>query len=648
MRRLLFVISVCVCCVTLFGVDNQARNKRQAPQQKAGQPDKPNMAGGTFVQQVSGEAVYQTHCARCHEVVSPRVPHREALEQMSASRILRSLDFGSMMTISYTLRRNEREAVAAYLGKAREEAAPLQKAYCADRRVRLAGRAPRQQWNGWSPTAANTRFQPGEVSHLTVEQAQNLKLKWAFGYEGDVTAFAQPTILGGNLFVGSAGGVVHALSAETGCVRWVFQANGPVRSAILAVPSGNRYSLLFGDQNGWFYSLNAETGRLRWKRKIENHEATRLTGAPVAYRDMVFIPVASWEETRATNPDYQCCTFRGSIVALRVRDGSLVWKAYTVGESKETGSSKVGTPQWGPSGAGIWSAPTLDPERNLIYVTTGNNYSFPATDTSDAVLAFHLATGRMVWAKQLRPGDAFNSSCGRGGPNCPKERGPDYDFGSSAMLVRLADGRSLLVAGQKSGMVYALDPNQKGAIVWQSRVGRGGGIGGVQWGMATDGQQVYAAVSDVVVMPKMNRDPFDARPFNLSPMAGGGLTALRLNDGSKAWYAAAPSTCDSKPGCSPAQSAAVTAIPGAVFSGSLDGHLRAFAAEDGRLLWDFDTARDYETVNGVKGRGGSLDGPGVVVVGGMVFVNSGYARFGAMPGNVLLAFAPDNSPGERR
>ena len=216
------------------------------------------------------------------------------------------------------------------------------------------------------------------------------------------------------------------------------------------------------------------------------------------------------------------------------------------------------------------------------------------------------------------------------------------------MLVRLADGRSLLVAGQKSGMVYALDPNQKGEIVWQSRVGRGSPIGGVQWGMATDGQQVYAAVSDVIPIPKMNPDPLDIRPMNLSPKVGGGLTALRLDDGSKVWYAAPPSICDSKPGCSPAQSAAVTAIPGAVFSGSLDGHLRAFATEDGRLLWDFDTVRDYETVNGVRGRGGSLDGPGAVVVRGMVFVNSGYARFGAMPGNVLLAFAPDKSPGEKQ
>ena len=215
MRKLLFVLSVCFCCVLLFSVDNQARDKRQAPQQTDGQPNSPHMARGTFVQQVSGEAVYQKHCARCHEMATPRVPHREALMQMSASRILRSMDFGSMMALSYRLRRNEREAVAAYLGKANGEAAPLPKAYCADRKAQISDRAPRQQWNGWSPTAANTRFQPGDVSNLTVDQAQHLELKWAFGYEGDITAFAQPTILGGNLFVGSAGGVVHALSAET-------------------------------------------------------------------------------------------------------------------------------------------------------------------------------------------------------------------------------------------------------------------------------------------------------------------------------------------------------------------------------------------------------------------------------------------------
>jgi polyvinyl alcohol dehydrogenase (cytochrome) len=237
-------------------------------------------------------------------------------------------------------------------------------------------------------------------------------------------------------------------------------------------------------------------------------------------------------------------------------------------------------------------------------------------------------------------GDAYNSSCGdTNGVNCPPEKGPDYDFGSSALLVRTAAGRDLVIAGQKSGMVHALDPDRQGEVVWQARVGKGGVNGGVQWGMASDSQKVYAAVSDVVRIRKTNADAGDPARFDLNPREGGGLTALRLEDGQKVWYAAPP-PCSSKPGCSPAQSAAVTAVPGAVFSGSLDGHLRAFAADDGRVVWDFDTAREYDAVNHVKGRGGSIDGPGAVVVGGMVFVNSGYSRFGGMAGNVLLAFAP--------
>jgi polyvinyl alcohol dehydrogenase (cytochrome) len=580
--------------------------------------------------QGTGEAVYQKRCASCHDQVSERIPTRDSLRKLSVARILRTLDFGVMMSVAYPLRRDERDAVAAYLGVPGGDSPPAAQAFCADRTVNLAG-PPQPEWNGWSPARNNTRYQTAAAAKLSVDQARRLKLKWAFGFDGDVTAFAQPTVLGKYLFVGSAGGRIYALNAATGCIHWYFEANGPVRTAILAVPAGRQHALFFSDQTGWVYSIEAETGRLRWKKQIEPHEATRLTGAPVAYQDVVFFPASSWEETRSNNPEYECCTFRGSLTALRLRDGAVVWKTYTIAEpAKPTVKGKTGTQLWGPSGAGVWGSPTLDPKRGVIYITTGDNYSSPATTTSDSVMALELKTGKIVWSKQTLPNDAYNSSCGGGGPNCPPEKGPDYDFGSSVLLEKLAGGRELLFAGQKSGMVYALDPDKKGEIVWQTRVGKGSAAGGVQWGMASDGQKIYAAVSDTA---RSNGQ--------LDPRAGGGLTALRPGDGEKLWYAA-PRPCEPpKPGCSPAQSAAVTAIPGVVFSGSLDGHLRAFAAEDGKVLWDVDTAHDYQTVNGVKGRGGSLDGPGAVVVSGMVFVNSGYPRFGGMPGNVLLAFAPE-------
>jgi polyvinyl alcohol dehydrogenase (cytochrome) len=277
----------------------------------------------------------------------------------------------------------------------------------------------------------------------------------------------------------------------------------------------------------------------------------------------------------------------------------------------------------------------------LLYVTTGDNYSFPSTATSDAVVALELATGRIVWSQQTLPNDVYNSSCGSRGANCPEDSGPDHDFGSSAILVRGAKGHDVLLAGQKSGVVYAFDPAKGGKPLWQARVGKGGTNGGVQWGMASDGRRVYAAVSDVVRLQSVTGAAL-VGSAQLDPRAGGGLTALDVLTGMRLWYA--PSTpCDPpRAGCSPAQPGAVSATPDAVFSGALDGHIRAFATADGRLLWDFDTARDYATVNGVTAKGGSLDGAGAVIVDGMVFVSSGYPRFGGMPGNVLLAFGVAN------
>jgi polyvinyl alcohol dehydrogenase (cytochrome) len=592
---------------------------------------------------LSGEAVYKARCAGCHEQTSPRIPPRDALRQMPASRILRALDFGAMMTVAYPLTRAEREAVAAYLGISGAAPGPPSSAFCSDRSVKLAD-PPRASWNGWSPGTANARFQPGDAAGLSLDQVRRLKLKWAFGFDGDVTAFAQPTVLDGQVFVGSAGGMIHALRVSSGCLQWVFQANGPVRMSILAVPLGRQHALLFGDQTGWFYSLEAETGKLLWKKKIEEHDATRLTATPVAYNGNVFVPAASWEETRSLDPKYPCCTFRGSVTALLIRDGQQVWKSYLVPEPKRTGQTKRGTPQFGPSGVGVWASPTLDVKRGVMYIATGDNYSSPATPLSDAIVSLEIATGHVVWSKQTTPGDAYNSSCGTDKQNCPDEAGPDYDFGSSAILTQLPGGPDILLAGQKSGMIYALDPQKKGELLWAVRIAtRGPNAGpsvGVQWGMATDGQRVYAATSDSGRTPP--KDPLDTRRNILDPQQGGGLTALRVADGSQAWYASPISCAPNAPsGCSPAQSAAVTAIPGLVFSASMDGHLRGYTAEDGKVIWDFDTAREFQTVNGIKAKGGSIDGPGPVVVNGMVFINSGYSRFGGIAGNVLLSFSPD-------
>jgi polyvinyl alcohol dehydrogenase (cytochrome) len=555
---------------------------------------------------------------------------------MTPSRILRTLDFGAMMTIAYTLRRDEREAVAAFLGKPGPEPRPRPEAFCSNRSVTLADVSRVPSWNGWSPSRDNSRFVPATLAGLTASQVPRLKLKWAFGFEGDISAFSQPTVIGDQIFVGSASGIVHAMRADTGCLQWTFQANGPIRSAIVAAPFDGGHLLLFGDLTGWFYALDPASGRQVWRARPEEHEAVRLSAPPVIVNDLAIVGVASWEESRSLNPDYPCCTFRGSVVALRLRDGSTAWKRYMVPDAAvRTGKTSAGADTLGPSGVGIWGSPTVDVKRRRLYVTTGNNYSLPATTLSDAVVALDIDTGNIVWSQQALPNDVYNSACSLTpkAPSCPDGSGPDYDFGSPAILVTTSTGRPLLLAGQKSGIVWAFDPDDNGKVVWQSRVAKGGINGGVQWGMASDGQRVYAATSDVVVSRT-------ATARVLDPTAGGGVTALRVTDGSVEWHAEPP-PCAGRPNCSPAQLAAVTAIPGVVFAGSLDGHLRAYSAQDGKLIWDFDTVREYQTVNGVKASGGAIDGPGPVVVNGMVLVNSGYTRFGGIPGNVLLAFAPE-------
>jgi polyvinyl alcohol dehydrogenase (cytochrome) len=601
------------------------------------------LAGGAEAQTqapaATGEAVFGKYCATCHDNPDGRIPPRDALKAMSPQRILRTLDFGLMMSIAYPIKREDRLAVANYLGGGADEVAIPQSAYCKADRPVFPG--PTQAvWNGWSADSGNTRFQGAENAGLYVEQLGNLELKWAFGFPGDVIAFGAPIVLNGTLFTGSAGGGVFAIDAKTGCLHWVFQASGPVRSAPLAISEGGTTSLVFGDQNGEVYALDARTGKQRWKKRVETHEATRLTGSPAVSNGVVFIPAASWEETRSIDLNYPCCTFRGSVTALNVRDGSVAWKTFLVDPPKRTGQTKTGTPTFGPSGAGVWSTPTVDAKRGMLYITTGDNYSHPANELSDAFVALDLKTGKVAWSTQTFPKDVYNSACGQKTANCPEDSGPDYDFGASPMLVHAPGGRDVLVAGQKSGVVFGLDPDDKGKMLWQQRVGKGGTNGGVEWGTASDGRYVYAATSDLRQIVGDTHKVAPVGDANLDPNAGGGVTAMSVIDGEKVWTAPGIPCMPARPGCSPAQPGAATAIQGAVFSGSMDGHIRAYSTANGNVIWDFDTAKSFKTVNGIPAKGGALNGAGAIVAGGMVFVNSGYPRQGGSPGNVLLAFGP--------
>jgi polyvinyl alcohol dehydrogenase (cytochrome) len=342
----------------------------------------------------------------------------------------------------------------------------------------------------------------------------------------------------------------------------------------------------------------------------------------------LYVPTSGLgEEGQGGRPQYECCTFRGSVTALDVTNGNVFWKSYVITEEpKPRSKNKEGVQTWGPSGGGIWAAPTIDVKRNAIYVSTGNGYSGPPQPTTDAVIALDLQSGKIRWVNQTTPNDVWTLGCqpeNPNNPNCPEKLGPDLDFSASPILTTLPGGRDLIVIPQKSGLAFALDPDKQGAIVWQYRAGQGSGLGGV-WGAAVDDRRAYVSVADMLTK------------------APGGMHAVNLETGERVWYTPpAPRLCGSAPGCTAGQGAAVTAIPGIVFSSSMDGGLRAYAAENGTVVWEFDTNREFQTVDGVKANGGAMDGPGPVVAGGMLYVNSGNAGIIGRPGNVLLAFGVD-------
>jgi polyvinyl alcohol dehydrogenase (cytochrome) len=570
-------------------------------------------------QATSGEQIVQQRCSTCHTgAPESRAPALDALRSRTPQAIVESLVNGAMRAQGSRMSGAERRAVAEFItGKSvTGDVSGAERGRCAVS-PSSPDRTSSPRWRGWSPAPDNTRFQPGEEAALRVADIPTLTLKWAFGFPDASSAWAQPAVAGSQVFVGSQNGTVYALDARTGCIRWTFGAAGGVRTAI-AIGEGVVY---FGDTAANAYAVDAESGRQLWVRKVDDHALARITGSPTLHGGRLYVPVSSYEESQGADPQYACCTFRGSVSALDAKTGRVFWKTYMIpGPPQPRGTSTAGVALWGPAGSAIWSAPTIDTSRSRVYVATGNMYSGPAHPSSNAVVALDLETGAIRWTRQVTPGDVYLTGCRAGNPNCPETNGPDLDFGSPPMLAR-AGGRDLIVIGQKSGIGFAMDPDKEGEVVWQYRAGRGGVLGGIEWGSAVDAERAYFAVSDI-----------------LTPQPGG-LHAVALATGERVWFAApAKPACGSGRGCNAAQSAAVTAIPGAVLAGSNDGALRVYSAANGAIVWEFDTNRDFETVNGVPGRGASMIGPGPVVAGGMVFVSSGYGAFGGRPGNVLLAF----------
>jgi polyvinyl alcohol dehydrogenase (cytochrome) len=490
------------------------------------------------------------------------------------------------------------------------------------------------QWNGWGRDLDNTRYQPEPAIRAT--DVTKLALKWAFGYQSG-TEFGQPTVVDGRVFVSSSAGRIYALDAMTGCSYWTYDAAAGSRTAIFigelglskraVLPKKLKRTLahldvikapsaaFFGDDSGAVYALDAQKGTLLWKSQVDTHPLVRIVGAPTMYNDRLYVATASTEDKIAASPGYGCCTFRGSVAALDIGSGRIVWKSYTVLEEPQpTRKNSAGVQEFGPAGAAIVSSPTIDPKRNVLYVATGGSATGLEQSLTDAVAAFDLSDGKLRWVKQLNvKGEAASSG-----------------FLSSPILRTLSTGNQIIVAGQMSGIAYGLDPDHGGEILWQTRIGASGAAagsgavpgadagGGIAWGASADHRNFYAALSGLA-----------SQPVN----ASGSLTALDMKTGVVRWSASAPQPACAWVGeCWHAQAQAVTVMPGVAFSGSMDGHLRAYSTIDGKILWDFDTAKAFQTQNGVRASGGPLDHGGATVVNGSVYINSG---------NALLAFSVD-------
>jgi polyvinyl alcohol dehydrogenase (cytochrome) len=482
-------------------------------------------------------------------------------------------------------------------------------------------------WPGWSGPVAGTRFNPAE-HRLTPDTVGWLKLKWAFAYDRPGFAIkSQPAVVDGSIYFGGPDGRFYALDARTGATRWTFALTQAVVIDAPTVVGGRVY---FGDSRGNVYALSARTGSVLWVRNTEPHPAGIHTSSPLYHRGRIYIGASSGENV---NPDvnYPCCTFRGHIDSLDAATGELVWRYLTVPEPRATGTWPSGATRYEPSGAGVWSTPVIDGD--TLYVGTGQNYSGSGGDF-DSLLALDVRSGAVRWKQQVTKADTWRLLCGKPDNEgfCPGQRDGtalDYDIGATPNLLRVGD-RTLVGVGQKSGVYHVFDA-RTGEVMWRRQLGRpipGGGIGGIQWGASTDGKRVYVTT-------------YLANP--------GTLFALDPATGAEIWATPNPADGCTTGGaaqfpniCLLAHPGAATSSPGLVWEGSNDGKVRAYAARDGRVLWTYDTVRDFDGVNGVPGRGNVISAAGgVVVANGMLYVQAGGALFSSYPsgrGSVLLAF----------
>ena len=596
-------------------------------------------------------SLYKTNCATCHEVPETKAPPIDNLRKLPLGKITQTLEIGIMQPMAAMLKPDERLAIAKWLA-AEEDLKRnqwLQTHACAAQTpARLTGS------ENWGMGALNAR-NPQDVT-ITKANLNQLELKWSIALPAVNAMRSLPVVTTDTIYLGGADARLLALDRKTGCVRWYLNVDSAIRNSLTVerTPDGIN-TIFFADELGSVHAVDATTGALRWKVSVKVHPTSIVSGS-IAYHDgTVFVPISLYEVMVAANPKHECCRARGGLTALNAQTGEKRWHFATVPPAEKTTLSAAGTQMWGPSGASVWNRPTVDATRGVVYFGTGENASSPATEMSDSIVALDIKTGEKRWHFQALPGDAWNLACNFKGPNCPKENGPDFDFGASVILVKdgRGKGKDVLLAGQKSGEVFALDPDNKGALLWRRHFSPTAisfnANAGIHHGMASDGKTLIVPISD-------SENP----PPGHTPAPG--VHAISVADGKVKWSHRFERSCAfdpaNKPGVSLADklgsgsirspwpdcsfyyapSAPPTLSNGLAYVPTLDGKVHVFDASNGKLLRVFETSRAFTGSNGVEGHGGAIDVAGVLLNGGQLIIPSGYAPFGQMPGNMLLVY----------
>ncbi len=646
-----------------------------------------------------GEAAYEQWCASCHDNgAETGAPSLAAIRTLNRATVKYALELGYMSQLATDVPKEELAQLIDWIPSAEGvNDTWIEAARCPvkAREVRLDG-APRISTT-FGVTNDATRAQSAEATGISAEQMKDLEVAWVAAFPQTPTMRSQPVIVGDTIFVAATdSGRLYALDTNTGCVKWHYVSDMTLRSSLtFAEMARGKGAIVMGDAAGKVHAVDAQTGRALWVTDVKMNSLNRITGAPVVHNGKVLAPISVIESNFPPDDGYECCKGQGAVVALDLASGEKLWLGRTINEdAKPTRLGRTGTQQWGPAGAMVWSTPTIDPKRNLVIIGTGENLSWPATETSDAIIAYDIDTGERRWVFQATKADIWNSACGRRGANCdwPGEyHSPDHDFGATSMLVTTGNGTELIIAGQKSGVVWALNPDT-GQLVWSNKIGRGSAMGGVHWGMAYDdaSEMIFAPMNDPSAMPE-------------NPNTGPGIHALNASTGAIAWsyktnardcgedipaamanqpapewrlvpiaapilpppprITQAPVQAPAAPRAVPTEGAsrspasapasaprarcrlgmspAPLVIDGAVITGTSQGMLRVFDGATGAVLFEYMTNRAFpETVTGIAGQGGSLDSAPYIAGDGALFVQSGYARFGQPPGNVLIAFRP--------